>query len=403
MDCTAINGLQRRKRRNCARPARGGIVGLGLASALLVLGFFGGASTPGGPGLALRAAYGQDFAAAGQHFASAQDAFAQGQFELAAKEFQIAYDITRDPAMLLNIGESWQRAGNGKKALEGYRAYLAAQPQAPDRAEVEGRIQAIESALASPGPGGPGGTTGTAGAAGTAGSTTPADGQPGAAKSPTSAAPGAADPAGSPTTGPAPVLTPTNPPAAKPEGDKPPAPDSKAIADKAAAGAQPQITPPDRPASRLRTAAWVTVALAIALATSGAIVGLGAQDRADELRRRTTLLVGTQPPIYDAGQAEAYTTLTSEGNAYNQAAIALLSTAGAVAVTAGVLFIADHLRRPKAEPKKGGWAIAPTIVPMLVPMLGPMLGPALGPTAGPRGLSAGALIGGGGLVARGSF
>ncbi|HRI18960.1 MAG TPA: hypothetical protein PL196_10590, partial [Burkholderiaceae bacterium] len=141
-----------------------------LGWALLVVvffgGFFGGSPTPGGGGLGLRAAYGQDFAAAGQHFASAQDAFAQGQFELAAKEFQIAYDITRDPAMLLNIGESWQRAGNGKKALEGYRAYLAAQPQAPDRAEVEGRIQAIESALASPG--GPSGAPGAAGAAGAA-------------------------------------------------------------------------------------------------------------------------------------------------------------------------------------------------------------------------------------------
>lgn len=392
MDCTSINGLQRRKRRNCARPARGltGSARLGLASALLVLGFFAGTLTPGGPRLALRVAHAQDFAAAGQHFASAQDAFAQGQFELAAKEFQIAYDITRDPAMLLNIGESWQRAGNGKKALEGYRAYLAAQPQAPDRAEVEGRIQAIESALASPGgPNGTTGATGTAGATGTTGSGTPADGQPGAAKSPTPGGPGAADAAGSPTTGPAPVLTPANPPVAKPEGDKPPAPDSKATADKT--GASPAITPPDRPASRLRTAAWVTVALAIALGTSGAIVGLGAQDRADELRRRTTLLVGTQPPIYDAGQAEAYTTLTSEGNAYNQAAIALLSTAGAVAVTAGILFIADHLRRPKAEPKKGGWAIAPTIFPTP------------GPTLGHRSLTTGVLMGGGGLVAGGSF
>ena len=169
-----------------------------------------------------------------------------------------------------------------------------------------------------------------------------------------------------------------------------PAADSKATADKTAAGASPAITPPDRPASRLRTAAWVTVALAIALGTSGAIVGLGAQDRADELRRRTTLLVGTQPPIYDAGQAEAYTTLTSEGNAYNTAAIALLSTAGAVAVTAGILFIADHLRRPKAEPKKGGWALAPTMFPTP------------GPALGPRGLSTSTFTGGG-LVAGGSF
>ena len=85
MDCTSINGLQRRKRRNCARPARGlsGSFGLVLASALLILGFFGGSPTPGSGGLGVRAAYGQDFAAAGQHFASAQDAFAQGQMLIA--------------------------------------------------------------------------------------------------------------------------------------------------------------------------------------------------------------------------------------------------------------------------------------------------------------------------------
>jgi tetratricopeptide (TPR) repeat protein len=375
MDCTSINGVQRRKLRSCAPPRRGltRSVGLGLASALLILGFFAGQVEPGGPALTLRAAYGQDFAAAGQHFASAQDAFAQGQFELAAKEFQAAYDITRDPAMLLNIGESWQRAGNGKKALEGYQAYLVAQPQAPDRAEVEGRIKAIEAALAGPSPGtpAPGATPGSP-----TGPATPAGSQPGAG--PTTA-PAAGQPATDvPATGAVPVLTPKSPPAPKPDGDKT-APEGKATPDKAAA-AQPQITPPERPASRLRTAAWVTVALAIALSTSGAIVGLGAQDRADELRRRTTLLVGTQPPIYDAGQAEAYTTLTSEGNAYNQAAIALLSTAGAVAVTAGILFIADYVRRPRVEPKKGGWAVGPSLAPGLT-----------------------GLATGGGLVARGSF
>lgn len=371
MDSTQINSEQRRKN---WRGGRGFSSGRGLLAAIVVLVAWdaasgllwesaGRAGAPR-PSLFVGAAYAQDFAAAGQHFASAQDAFAQGQFELAAKEFQAAYDITRDPAMLLNIGESWQRAGDGKKALAGYRAYLAAQPQAPDRAEVESRITAIEAALASPPPAAAPGAAAGSPAAGATGTASPA---------------GAASPAGTPAPAPQPgseaagATGQTTPPSAAAPGQTGDAPKTATPATPPPAqakdatksdAASPPVTPPERPMSRLRTAGWVTVAVAIALATSGAIVGLGAQDRADELRRRTTVLIGTQPPVYDEGQAEAYTTLKSEGNAYNQAAIALLSAAGAVAVTAGVLFIVDYARRPKAETKtKGGWALGPWLVP----------------------------------------
>jgi hypothetical protein len=281
-------------------------------------------------------AHAQDFAAAGQHFASAQDAQAQGQHELAAKEYQAAYDITHDPALLLNIGESWQRAGNGPKAVAGYKAYLAAQPQAPDRAEIESRIQAIEAALAD--------------------------------KAPAADKPTAADLKTPPDKGAAPTPPDKQGAAPPPQIGKTtaerPAPPPEKKATKPEAEAAPTVTPPEGPISGLRRAAWVGVAVSVALATAGAIVGMGAQNRADELRRRTTLLVGNQPPVYDAGQAEAYTTLMSEGNAYNQAAIALLSVAGAAALTTAVLFIADYARRPKpaAQPKLS-WKLLPLLTP----------------------------------------
>lgn len=387
MDSTQINSEQRRKNWRGGRGLGGG---RGLLAAIVVLAAWNGAATvlweaagapraEGWASLFESAAYAQDFAAAGQHFASAQDAFAQGQFELAAKEFQAAYDITRDPAMLLNIGESWQRAGDGKKALAGYRAYLSAQPQAPDRAEVESRISTIEAALASPPPAAAPGAAAGSPASSPAGGTSPG-GTP--APQPGSEAAGQTPPAGTAAAGQTGDATKPAPPATTP-------PAQTKDAAKPDAGSPP-ITPPERPMSRLRTAGWVTVAVAIALATSGAIVGLGAQDRADELRRRTTVLVGNQPPVYDEGQAEAYTTLRSEGNAYNQAAIALLSTASAVAVTAGVLFIVDYVRRPKVEPKtKGGWALGPWLVPGA-------------PGAAAR-TGAGAPAVTGGLVASGSF
>lgn len=89
--------------------------------------------------------------------------------------------------------------------------------------------------------------------------------------------------------------------------------------------------------------------MAVALGTAGAIVGLGAQNRADELRRRTTLVIGDQPPVYDENQRDAYTTLMSEGNSYNVAAISLLSAAGVAAITSTALFIVDFMAKPKAR------------------------------------------------------
>lgn len=272
-------------------------------------------------GAASQPAQAQDYAAAGAHTSAAQDAFAAGKFELAAKEFQAAYDITRDPALLVSIGESWQRAGSGQKALSAYRAYLLAQPQAPDHAEIEGRVKSIETALVTPAP---------AGTAVPPGPGAPATGE----QKPPAASAGTATPATPPEA--------TPPEATRPEATKPEA--AKAEATKPA---EPLITPPEAPASRLRTAGWVMVASAVALATGGAIVGLGAQNRADELRRRTTLLVGGQPPIYDDSQREAYTSLMTEGRAYNDASIALLSLAGAAAVVGGSMLIADLARRPR--------------------------------------------------------
>ena len=317
----------------------------------------------------------QDFAAAGQHFSSAQELFAQGKFAAAAAEYQAAYNITRDPALLLNIGESWQRASEGKKAVAAYRAFVAESPQAPERAEIDERIKSIEAVLAPPeaAPTAASGSTGT-------GAT-----QPG----PTSGSGSAAN-GGGVNAGPGVGNTPgTDKPAAtadkpaattdKPSttADKPSATADKpaATADKPAAqpGAtaepvvptdKPVITPPEEKPRRLKTAAWVSIASAVALATGGAIVGLGAQNRADELRRRTTQVVSGQPPIYDDNQREAYTALQSEGRAYNAASIALLSVAGVAAVTGGVLLVVDLVRKPKEQASAAGrWSLVPILLP----------------------------------------
>ncbi len=324
----------------------------------------------------------QDFAAAGQHFSSAQELFAQGKFAAAAAEYQAAYNITRDPALLLNIGESWQRASEGKKAVAAYRAFVAESPQAPERAEIDERIKAIEAALA-PAEVAPTAGNGSAAAGATQtgsapGSGAAASGGGGNAGSGVGNTPGTDKPAA---TADKPSATADKPaaPADKPAApaDKPAATTDKpvATADKPAAqpGAtaepavptdKPVITPPEEKPRRLKTAAWVSIASAVALATGGAIVGLGAQNRADELRRRTTQVVSGQPPVYDDNQREAYTALQSEGRAYNAASIALLSVAGVAAVTGGVLLVVDHIRKPKEQASAAGrWSLAPILLP----------------------------------------
>lgn len=251
----------------------------------------------------LGAAQAQDFAAAGQRFATAQEAFARGDYARAAREFQAAYDITQDPSLLVNIGESWQRAGDNAKALAGYRGYLKAQPDASDRAEVERRVKALESAGVTEGPG---------------------------------------------------VMTaPVAPPAGPPPGG-----DTGLTGGAPATGLVTAAGGSDRPASTLRTVAWGGVALTVAVLTAGAVLGLGAQNRSDELVRRTMVFVGGKPPIYTQSEREAYESLNSEGRAYNTAAIACYALAGASAVVSTALFITDY-RRGKA-PRQPAVAVSPS-------------------------------------------
>lgn len=320
-------------------------------------------------------AWAQDYAAAGQHFDAAQEAFSAGKFELAAREYQAAFDITKETTLLASIGESWQRAGNAAKSLTAYKAYLQAAPQAPDRAAIEERIKAIEDAQkpptapaqastapaqapTAPPPALPGNAQAQSGqppalppSQATSGGTTAA--QPGQAQ----VAP--AQTTQNPQPGQAPV---TNPQPAQPSPDQ--ATQSGSNPQQTAqTGANPQpaaqpeptkplITPPEPPPSKLRTAGWVSVASAVALITGGAVVGLGAQSRADEIRRRTTLVSGDQPLVYTESERDAYTTLQSEGKSYNTAAISLFAVGGVAAATAITLFVVDFVRKPKSEPAK---------------------------------------------------
>jgi hypothetical protein len=290
-------------------------------------------------------AHAQDFEAAGKHFAAAQEAFGLKHFKVAATEFQAAYDITKDPVLLYNVAEAWERAGDGHRAVDAYGAYLKAQPNASDKAEVQKRIAAIrtkkfrlvdESALAEAG--------GEPAQKAAAPRTPP----------PTVAAP---PPAPGPQGPPGPLgplgSTATPPPPAPPVPSQP----TPEGAEKAAPPAPPEPAPmaelppqpgllEEGPLSKMRVAAWVGVAGTLALLTTGAILGLAAQSRADEISRRFTFVDPStgQPKTYDAMMAADIANLHSDGELYNGLAIGFYSAAAASAVVTTVLFVVDVKR-----------------------------------------------------------
>lgn len=66
----------------------------------------------------------------------------------ALAQFKNAYRVVQDPAFLFNIAQCYRKLGQDVEALDYYRNYLRRFPTAPNRAEVERRIQEIERELA---------------------------------------------------------------------------------------------------------------------------------------------------------------------------------------------------------------------------------------------------------------
>lgn len=81
-------------------------------------------------------------------FEAACDAYDQGKYEHSLHLFEQAHAYSKRPAFLFNIGHVADRLRQDRKALDSFRAYLAATRDAKNRAAVESRIAAIEANLA---------------------------------------------------------------------------------------------------------------------------------------------------------------------------------------------------------------------------------------------------------------
>ena len=74
------------------------------------------------------------------------------EYSDALAEFKNAYRVVQDPAFLFNIAQCYRKLGQDVEALDYYRNYLRRFPTAPNRGEVERRIQEIERELATKAP-----------------------------------------------------------------------------------------------------------------------------------------------------------------------------------------------------------------------------------------------------------
>jgi tetratricopeptide (TPR) repeat protein len=325
----------------------------------------------------------QDFDAAGKHFAAAQDAFGAKRYKTAAGEFEAAYAITKDPVLLYNIGEAREKAGDGKQAAASYRQYLKLQPEAQDKAEVQKRVRAIEAkhyrlidqsapddkpaaatstAPLPPTPSSPATPSPAAGAgAPAAGATATAAGvaAPAAAAATAPPAAGAVPQSTAPTSGALPpAATPATAPAPGAPAAAAPVPEPAVVAPPADAPPPPGLID-EGPPSRMRVAAWIGVASTLALLTAGAIFGLAAQSRGDEITRNLSYVSQSgQPNTFDAATADTLRQLKSDGRLYNGLGIGFFSASAATAVATVVLFVVDA-KRPK--PAKHALRFAPLV------------------------------------------
>ncbi len=82
-------------------------------------------------------------------FAAGRVSFEQGHFDQALGLFRQAYDLSHRPQLLFNIGACLDRLRQDTDAVHAFEQYLAAIPDAANRAEVEGRIRILRAHLQS--------------------------------------------------------------------------------------------------------------------------------------------------------------------------------------------------------------------------------------------------------------
>lgn len=85
-------------------------------------------------------------------FEAGREAYVDEKYQDALNYFQQSHDLSQRPQLLFNVGQAADRLGQRERAAEAFRGYLAAVPDAGNRAEVEARIAELEAADPPPAP-----------------------------------------------------------------------------------------------------------------------------------------------------------------------------------------------------------------------------------------------------------
>jgi hypothetical protein len=99
----------------------------------------------------------QAMAQAKQHFETGRNSYNAGDYVTAIREFKAAEQLRPSPILDYNIGLANEKLGKRRVAVKYYRRYLEEQPNASNKAEVEGKVTALEAEIAAqpaPQPGG---------------------------------------------------------------------------------------------------------------------------------------------------------------------------------------------------------------------------------------------------------
>jgi tetratricopeptide (TPR) repeat protein len=84
-----------------------------------------------------------DIELAKAHFRTGEIYYEQGRYPDAAHEFEEAYRLSHRPALLYNMGKSYDGAGDAARALGAYRRFLAQVTGSADRPAVTERVEQL--------------------------------------------------------------------------------------------------------------------------------------------------------------------------------------------------------------------------------------------------------------------
>jgi tetratricopeptide (TPR) repeat protein len=80
-------------------------------------------------------------------FQESADHYRVGRFGVAAELLREAYDLHPEPLLLYNLGRALDGMGEFQEAIQAYRDYVEAVPDAEDRGAVERRIETLQTYL----------------------------------------------------------------------------------------------------------------------------------------------------------------------------------------------------------------------------------------------------------------